>query len=142
MDCHAALSRRQAKGAHISRAGLFVALVCLEKMFGPFLWLLRGPHFGHILCVLALEISSEIGGLCHANCWLCANFPTWEPPTTERQTCAKVENTNHRCISNNPYPLAKGVAVHPLNKGCGSPKQHCKTSGFGPSTPPMKGVNL
>ena len=47
--------------------GFFVALICLEKQcldvfrgfFVAFPWLFRGPHFGQMLRVLALEKSSE-----------------------------------------------------------------------------------
>ena len=52
--------------------GFFMALFCLEKtVFGPFSllfrgfsWLFRGPRFGQILHVLALEQSSDY--LCNA----------------------------------------------------------------------------
>ena len=47
--------------------GFFVAIICLEKQclgvfrgfFVAFPWLFRGPHFGQILRVLALEKSSD-----------------------------------------------------------------------------------
>ena len=40
--------------------GFFVALICLRKtVFGRFSWLFRGPRFGQILRVLALEKSSD-----------------------------------------------------------------------------------
>ena len=51
--------------------GFFVALFCLEKQcsglvryfFVVFSWLFRGPRFGQILRVLALEQSSDCRGI-------------------------------------------------------------------------------
>ena len=42
----------------------------------------------------------------------------------------------------NPYPLIKGVKVHPLNQGGMGSEKRFKTSGFGQSAPLIKGVNL